>query len=230
MNRQKTEKRYLLAIKALLKFVFAIVVVAVPLFSSAGTWNYTEAWIFITLLFVPMFILGIVMLLLFPELLVSRLTIKENSKVQKIVVALSGAISLMVFVVAGFDYRYSLTSISVNLEMIASVIFLLSYILYAETVRENQWLSRTIKVFEEQKVISDGLYRVVRHPMYFSTLLMFLSIPLILASWLSFTISLLYIPILVVRIIYEERFLRQNLNGYTQYCEQVRWRIIPFVW
>ena len=177
-----------------------------------------------------MLIMGVAMLAFSPELLARRLNAKESRSTQGSVVRLSGLVFVAGFVVAGLDYRFGWSEVSVVVVAVAVAIFLLSYGLYGEVMRENVWLSRTIEVSEGQSVVSSGLYGIVRHPMYFATLLMFLSMPLVLGSWWSFAVLLLYVPIIVIRTLDEERLLRKELAGYEEYCQKVRWRILPFVW
>lgn len=181
-------------------------------------------------LFVPMFIAGVVMLFRSPALLEKRLNAKEKEAEQKSVVALSGIMFVAAFVVAGLDFRYSWTAMPVWTVLVATSLFLLAYIMYAEVLRENVYLSRTIEVQENQTVIDTGLYGIVRHPMYSATILLFLSMPLVLGSLPSFVIMLAYIPIIAKRIRSEEAVLRKGLTGYDDYCMKVKYRIIPFVW
>ena len=185
---------------------------------------------FIALLFIPILILGVVLLLKAPELLKKRLDGKEKEATQKGVVAFSAVIFLCGFIAAGFDFRFGLSNIPTAVKIIAAVLFLASYLLYAEIMRENAYLSRTVKVEENQTVVDTGLYGIVRHPMYSVTLTLFLSMPLILGSWYSFALFTLYIPIIVLRIKDEERLLISELNGYTEYCQRVRYRLIPYIW
>ena len=200
------------------------------LFLPAGTLNYWNAWLFIAVLFGPMLVLGIVMLFRSPALLAKRLDAKEKIDEQKWVVALSGIMFVASFVVAGLNFRFSWHSLPDYLIWSGASIFLLSYLMYAEVMRENAFLSRTIEIQENQKVIDTGLYGIVRHPMYSATLLMFLSIPLILGSLISFVIMLSYIPIIAIRIRSEEQVLEDGLEGYKEYKQRVRYKVIPFVW
>lgn len=200
------------------------------LFLPAGTLEWSGAWRLLAILFVPMLVLGIVLALFSPSLLAKRLDAKESRSTQNLVVRLSGLVFIVGFVVAGLDFRWGWSSVPNAVVMAACALFLLSYILYAEVLRENEWLSRTIEVRENQQVVSSGLYGVVRHPMYMATVVMFLSMPLILGSWWSLVAFLFYLPIIVTRTLDEERLLRQELGGYEEYCRKVRWRIIPFVW
>jgi protein-S-isoprenylcysteine O-methyltransferase Ste14 len=212
------------------KFFTGLVLVGLLLFLPAGTIHYPCGWLLMAVLFVPMFIVGVMMLLRSPELLKKRLNTKEKETEQKKVVALSGVMFIVAFVVAGLNFRYSWIAMPTWSVWGAVAVFLLSYIMYAEVLRENEYLSRTIEVQENQKVVDTGLYGIVRHPMYSATVLMFLSMPLVLGSLPSFVIMLAYIPIIVKRIKNEEVVLLKGLDGYADYCRKVRYRIIPFVW
>lgn len=204
--------------------------VAVMLLWPAGSWGYWNAWLLMGVLFIPILILGIVMLIHSPELLRKRLEGKEKEKQQRWVVALSGVMFVASFVVAGFNFRFAWATLPDWVTWIGVAIFLLSYLLYAEVMRENAYLSRTIEIQQGQRVIDTGLYSIVRHPMYSATILMFLSIPLILSSIISFVIMLVYIPIIAIRIKNEERILEDGLRGYKEYKQRVKYKIIPFVW
>lgn len=219
-----------LLFSAIFKFLCGFIMVCLLIFLPAGSMNFFNGWIFIALLFVPMLILGIVMFIKAPELLKKRLDAKEKEKTQKSVVAFSAIIFLLGFIVAGLDFRFGLSDVPLIVVMISSVVLLVSYALYAEVMRENEYLSRTIKVVDNQKVVDTGFYRIVRHPMYAVTLLLFLSIPLVLGSWWSFLCFLLYIPVIVVRIINEEKILEEQLEGYKEYKTRIKYRLIPFVW
>ena len=216
--------------QAITRFVAGVVLVGAIIFLSAGTLSYTAGWLFMAVLFVPMFIAGVVMLFCNPELLKKRLNAKEKEAEQKGVVALSGLMFITAFVIAGLDYRYSWTVMPSWVVWSAVVIFLLAYIMYAEVLRENVYLSRTIEVQNGQKVIDTGLYAVVRHPMYSATILLFLSMPIILGSLPSFFIMLVYIPIIVKRINNEEKVLKEGLCGYDAYCKRVRYKLLPLVY
>ena len=216
--------------QALAKFFLGLVLVMVLIFVPAGTLHYWQAWLFIGILFVPMFVVGIILMFRNPDLLRSRLDAKEKETEQKSVVLMSGLLFIAMFVTAGLNYRFGWWVLSDKFVIIAAVVFLLGYILYGVVMRENVWLSRTIEVQDHQQVVDSGLYGLVRHPMYFATLLLFLTIPLILASPWSFLIMLLYIPIIVKRIRNEEKVLGQDLGGYKAYTERVRYRLIPFIW
>ena len=219
-----------LFLQALKKIIAGFVAIGVLLFLPAGTLCYWNAWLFVAVLFVPMFFLGILMLFKSPKLLEKRLDAKEKVNEQKWVVALSGIMFIAAFVVAGLNFRFSWYSLPDYVIWVGASVFLLSYLIYAEVMRENAFLSRTIEVQENQKVIDTGLYGVVRHPMYSATLLMFLSIPLILGSIISFAIMLAYIPIIAVRMNNEEQVLEEGLRGYREYKQKVRYRVIPFIW
>ena len=219
-----------LFLQALKKIIAGFVAIGVVLFLPAGTLHYWNAWLFVAVLFVSMIFLGIVMLFKSPKLLEKRLDAKEKVNEQKWVVAMSGIMFIAAFVVAGLNFRYSCHSLPDYVIWSGTVIFLLSYLMYAEVMRENAFLSRTIEIQENQKVIDTGLYGVVRHPMYSATLLMFLSIPLILGSIISFAIMLAYIPIIAVRMNNEEKVLEEGLRGYREYKQKVRYKVIPFIW
>jgi Putative protein-S-isoprenylcysteine methyltransferase len=216
--------------QALAKFFLGLALVMVLIFVPAGTLHYWQAWLFIGILFVPMFVVGIILMFSNPDLLRSRLDAKEKETEQKSVVLMSGLLFIAMFVTAGLNYRFGWWVLSDKFVIIAAIVFLLGYILYGVVMRENVWLSRTIEVQDHQQVVDSGLYGLVRHPMYFATLLLFLTIPLILASPWSFLIMLLYIPILVKRIRNEEKVLGQDLGGYKAYTERIRYRLIPFIW
>ena len=216
--------------QALGKFFLGLVVVGVLLFVPAGTLNYWQGWLFVGVLFVPMFVAGIVLMFRQPELLRKRLEAKEEEKEQKWVVALSGMLFMAMFVVAGLNRRYMWWMLPDWAVFVAAGLFLVGYLLYAEVLRENVWLSRTIEVQEHQKVVDTGLYGIVRHPMYAATLLLFLSMPLVLGSLWSFAIMLFYIPVISKRIRNEEKVLEEGLEGYREYKQRVRYKVIPYVW
>ncbi len=219
--------------QAIIKFLMGLLVVCALLFIPAGTINYWNAWVFVGVLFIPMFIAGIIMMIKNPELLKQRLDAKEKESEQKLVILGSGIMFLAGFIVAGLNYRYQWFILPNVVVIIASIIFIISYILYGEVLRENTYLSRTIKVQKDQKVVDSGLYGIVRHPMYAITILLFLSMPLILGSIYSFFIFLIYPILIVFRIRNEEKVLEKELNGYNGYIEykkKVKYRIIPFIW
>ena len=219
-----------LFLEAIVKFTLGILIVGLLLFISAGTLNYFNGWLFMGLLFIPMFIAGIVMMIKSPNLLKSRLNAKEKESEQKDVVKLSGLMFLVGFIIAGLNYRYGWIELPNIVVIIGSIIFILAYIMYAEILRENTYLSRTVEVQKDQKVIDTGLYGIVRHPMYLSTILLFLSMPLILDSLISFIIFLIYPFIIIKRIKNEEELLEKNLKGYKEYKNKVKYKLIPFIW
>lgn len=216
--------------QAILKFLFGILLVGLLVFLPAGTFRYFEGWLFMGILFVPMLIAGIVMMAKNPGLLESRLNAKEKQAEQSLVVKLSGLMFLAGFIVAGLDFRFGWLTLPKGVSIGAAVVFLIAYVIYAEVLRENTYLSRTIEVQENQKVIDTGLYGIVRHPMYFATVLLFLAMPLVLGSLISFVIFLAYPFLIAKRIKGEEAFLEQELAGYKEYKEKVKYRLIPFVW
>ena len=219
-----------LTVSALTKFTCGLLMVGLLIFLPAGTLAYTNGWILMGLLFVPMLIAGFVMLFKAPKLLEKRLDAKEKQSAQKGVLALSGLMFFAGFVVAGLDFRFGWSKVPSTVVVVASVLFLTAYALYAEVLRENAYLSRTIKVEEEQKVVDTGLYGVVRHPMYMATILLFLMIPLILGSWYALMVFAFYPVIIIVRLKDEEALLTRELPGYAEYKQKVKHRIIPFVW
>ena len=216
--------------KALVKFIVGLILVGVLLFLPAGSLGYSNGWLLMGLLFIPMLLLGVVMLLKAPTLLEKRLNAKEREGAQKGVVAMSGVLFIAGFVVAGLDFRFGWSHIPLGIVTIASVILLISYALYAEVMRENAYLSRTVEVQEGQKVIDTGLYGIVRHPMYAVTVWLFLAIPVVLGSWWSFVCFLPYIAVIVVRIHNEEKVLAAGLDGYAEYQKRVKYRLLPLVW
>ena len=216
--------------QAIVKFFTGLVLVGVLVFLPAGTFSFWQGWLLLGILFVPMFIAGLVMMKKCPELLRKRLNVKEEEKEQKIVIALSGVMFLAAFIIAGLNYRFGWLVLPKAVSYVAAIMFLLAYILYAEVMRENAYLSRTVEVQQNQKVISTGLYGVVRHPMYMTTLILFLAMPLVLGSFISFFITLVYIPIISIRIKNEEEVLENGLPGYKEYMKKVKYRVIPFVW
>lgn len=219
-----------LFISAITKFLLGFILVALLIFLPAGTIYFPNGWLFIGILFIPMLFAGIVMLIKSPELLKKRIDAKEKHSEQSIIIKLSGLMFIAGFIIAGLGYRFGWYTLPNYIVIGASVIFIVSYIIYAEVLRENAYLSRTIEVQENQKVIDTGLYGIVRHPMYFATVLLFLSIPLILGSVYSFLIFLIYPFIIAKRIKYEEAFLEKELVGYIEYKKKVKYRMIPFIW
>ena len=216
--------------QAIVKFMSGLLSVGLLLFLPAGTFAYWQAWLLIGILFFPMFIAGLVMMKKSPDLLRKRLNAKEEETEQKMVIALSGLMFLATFVTAGLNYRFHWFVLPAWVSYAAAIVFLLAYALYAEVLRENVWLSRTVEVQENQKVIDTGLYGIVRHPMYMTTLFLFLSMPLVLGSVISFVIMLLYIPIIAKRISNEEQVLERGLEGYAEYRKRVKYKVIPYVW
>ena len=219
-----------LFISALTKFLFGLFIIILLLFIPAGSFSYWNAWLFIGLLFIPMFIVGIVLMIKNPSLLKSRLDAKEEEKEQKIVLLLSGIMFLSGFIISGLNYRYNWIELPNIVVIISSIVFFLSYIMYAEVLRENTYLSRTVEIQENQKVIDTGLYGIVRHPMYLATVFLFLSIPLILNSLISFIIFFTYPFIIGIRIKNEEQVLEKDLKGYKEYKKKVKYRLIPYIW
>lgn len=219
-----------LLLNALIKFICGLLLVGLLIFLPAGTLNYIGGWTFLGLLFVPIFIMGILLLLKAPDLLKKRLDGKEKENTQKGVVVFSAFIFIAGFVIAGLDFRFGWSNVPTVVVIVASSLFLVAYGLYAEVMRENAYLSRTIEVQENQKVIDTGLYSVVRHPMYMATILLFLMIPLILGSWYAFIIFCGHPIIIALRIKNEEQVLTEQLDGYAEYKQKVKYRIIPLIW
>ena len=219
-----------LFIQALAKYVVGLAIVMALLFIPAGTLSYWQAWLFIGILFIPMLIVGIFLISHNPELLRKRLDAKEKEGEQKSVVAMSSLLFLAMFVIAGLNYRLGWWILPEWLVITGAILFLLGYAMYAEVMRENVWLSRTVEVQNNQQVVDTGLYGIVRHPMYSATLILFLTMPLVLASPWSFVIMLLYVPVVVKRIHNEEMVLKQELGGYKEYIQRIRYRLIPFIW
>ena len=219
-----------LLLKTLIAFLSGLLITGAMLFVPAGTLTYCGAWLFIALLFFPILVLGVVLMIKNPKLLRKRLEMKEREKEQKGVVALSGLLLVSSFIVAGLDYRLGWSHVSNLIVIIASVVLLVGYALYAEVLRENVYLSRVVEVQEDQRVIDTGLYSIVRHPMYFAVALLYLAIPLVLGSWWALLVMSPCILLLAARIKNEEQVLHQGLNGYTDYTKRVRYRMIPWVW
>ena len=216
--------------QAIIKFISGVLLIGLLLFIPANTINYWNGWLFMGLLFVPMFIAGIILMIKNPELLRKRLKAKETENEQKQVIVFSGLMFLLGFIIAGLNYKYNWIVIPNVVIIISSILFILAYILYAEVLRENTYLSRTIEIQENQKVIDTGLYGIVRHPMYAVTILLFLAMPLILGSIISFVIFLIYSIIIAKRIKNEEKVLEKDLVGYLEYKKKVKYKIIPFIW
>ncbi len=219
-----------LFIDAITKYLIGLILVGILLFVPAGSIKYIHGWLFIGLLFIPMFIAGIIMLFKNPELLKNRLNAKEKQKEQKEVLIISSIMFISGFIIAGLNYRYNWIELPNIIIIISSIIFIISYILYAEILRENAYLLRTIEVKKEQKLIDTGMYSIVRHPMYLITIFLFLTMPLILNSLYSFIIFLIYPLIIIKRINNEELVLEKELKGYTEYKKKVKYKLIPFIW
>lgn len=219
-----------LLFQAMSKFILGIIVVGILIFLPARTFHYWNAWLFIGILFIPMFFGGIVLLFKNPALLKKRLNAKEQQTEQSLVIKLSGLMFILGFVIAGLNFRFKWVMLPSWVSWIAATIFLLSYLLYAEVLRENAYLSRTVEVQQGQKVIDTGLYGIIRHPMYSVTIILFLSMPLVLGSILSFIVFLVYPMIIAKRIRNEETVLERELEGYAEYKKKVKYKIIPFIW
>ena len=219
-----------LLISALARCTLGIILVFLLVFLPAGTFNFPNGWLLMGVLFLPMFVAGFVMMVKNPSLLEKRLKIDERQKEQKSVLAISAVMFIVGFVVAGLDFRFKWLRLPNIVTVIATAVFLLAYLLYAEVLRENTYLSRTVEIQENQKVIDTGLYSFVRHPMYLSSILLFLSMPLILGSLYSLVVFLVYPFVIAKRIRYEEQLLEKELSGYKEYEQKVKYRLIPFVW
>ena len=219
-----------LAFRALIKFVFGLILVGALLFLPAGSIEYLNGWLFVGLLFVPMLILGVILLIKAPNLLEKRISVKEKQNTQRGVVAVSGLLFVAGFIVAGLDFRYGWSEVPIWVVIVSSAVLLISYALYAEVMRENAYLSRTVEVQENQKVIDTGLYGIVRHPMYAVTIWLFLSIPLVLGSWWALLCFAPYVVVIVARILNEEKVLEAGLEGYVEYKSRVKYRLVPFIW
>ena len=219
-----------LFLQAIIKFLLGVLIIGILLFIPAGTIEYWNAWLFMGLLFIPMFIVGIILMIKNPDLLRKRLNAKESENEQKKVVAINGLMFAVGFICAGLNYRYKWINIPNIVIIISSIVFVIAYILYGEVLRENAYLSRTIEVQENQKVIDTGLYGIVRHPMYTTTIILFLSMPLMLGSMISFIIFLIYPIIIAKRIKNEEKVLEKNLKGYKEYKNKVKYKMIQFIW
>ena len=219
-----------LFLQALTKFLLGIILFGLLIFLPAGSLHYWQGWLMMGVLFVPMFVAGLILMVKNPELLRKRLSAREEEKEQKAVVALSAVMFVAAFVVAGLNWRFQWLVLPDWAVWLAAALFLFGYILYAEVLRENTYLSRTVEVQEDQEVIDTGLYGIVRHPMYMSTTILFLVMPLVLASPISFLIMLLYIPLIAKRIRNEEAVLEQGLKGYREYKQRVKYKVIPYLW
>ena len=219
-----------LLLNAVTKYLLGLIITIILIFIPAGSFNYINGWLFICLLFIPMFIVGIIMFIKNKELLERRLNAKEKLNDQKIVILLSGIMFISGFVVAGLNYRYKWIELPNIVVIISTITFLISYLLYGEVLRENTYLSRTIEVKKDQKVIDTGLYGIIRHPMYLVTIILFLSIPLILNSLITLIIFLIYPIIIIKRISTEEKLLEKELKGYKDYKKTVKYKLIPYIW
>lgn len=219
-----------LFVQGITKFLLGIILVGVLLFVPAGTLDYINAWLLMGLLFIPMFIVGILLMIINPDLLKRRLDAKEKEQEQKEVIVLSGLMFITGFIIAGLNYKYNWITLSNTTVIIASILFVISYLLYGEILRENSYLLRTIKVEKDQKVVDTGFYGIIRHPMYAVTIPLFLSMPIILNSPISFIIFLIYPFIIIKRINNEEKVLEKELKGYKEYQKKVKYKLIPFIW
>lgn len=216
--------------EAIIKYLSGVILMGALLFIPAGSLSWPNGWLLMGLLFIPMLIAGILLYLKAPDLLRSRLNAKETQDQQKNVIRLSGFLFLASFVLAGLNYRFQWHQLPAGVVLCACVVFLLAYLMFREVLRENAFLSRTIEVRKNQTVVDSGLYGIVRHPMYTATIFLFLSMPLILNSLISFFIMLFYIPVIIMRIQNEETVLEKELNGYAEYKKKVKYRLLPFVW
>ena len=219
-----------LVIEALVKFLAGVVLVAAMLFVPAGSLHFWQGWLLMAVLFVPIFVVGVVMILCDRELLRKRLNAKERDSKQDVVVKISGLLFIASFILAAFNWRYGWMILPDWVVWLAALVFVLCYLLYAEVLRENAYLSRTIEVVEGQRVIDTGLYSIVRHPMYTATTLLFLAMPLVLASPISLLVMLLYVPLIIIRIKREEALLERELEGYSDYMRRVKYRLLPYIY
>ena len=219
-----------LFLSAIAKFALGVILVGALIFLPAGSWSFWQGWLLMGILFIPMFAAGLVMMAKSPNLLKSRLNAKEKRKTQDIVVKLSGLMFIAGFVLCGLNFRFGWYTLPKAVSIVGAILFLTAYVLYAEVLRENAYLSRTIEVSKGQKVVDTGLYGVVRHPMYAATLLLFLSMPLVLGSAYAIPVFLFYPFLIVKRIQDEEKLLEEELEGYREYKEKVQYRLIPFIW
>ena len=219
-----------LFIEALIKYFFGVLLVGLLLFLPAGSFNYLGGWLFMGLLFIPMFIVGVILMIYNPELLRRRLNAKEKESEQKDVIAISGIMFLLGFILAGLNYRFNWIVLPSIVMIIGAIIFIISYILYGIILKQNEYLLRTIEVEENQKLVDTGFYSIVRHPMYSITILLFLSMPFVLGSLISFFIFLVYPFLMVKRINNEEKVLEKDLKGYKEYQKKVKYKLIPYIW
>lgn len=221
---------FTLCLSALLKFLLGVVLVAALLFIPAGTLNYPNAILLMVILFVPMFLAGLVLMVKNPDLLRRRLKVKEEQGEQRKIIAATGFMFVVGFILAGLDFRLDWLPLPQIISKVSALLFLLAYALYAEVLRENTYLSRTVMVEEEQKVINTGLYGLIRHPMYSATIILFLTMPLVLGSLIAFLVFLPYPIMIIKRLKNEEQVLSKELTGYTEYQKKVRYRLIPYIW
>lgn len=219
-----------LLLQALIKYIAGIVMVGTLLFLPAGTFNFWNAWLLMGLLFIPIFIVMICLWVKSPELLKKRLNTKEKEKEQKYVILISILLFFSAFIIAGLDFKFGWSQMPQWIIKVSSIILLISYALYIEVMRENAYLSRSVEIQENQKVIDTGLYGIIRHPMYFATILLYLAFPLVLGSWIAFAIFLIFPFVLAKRIKNEEKILEEGLEGYKEYKQKVKYKMIPFVW
>ena len=219
-----------LAINGIIKFLLGVIMVSLLLFIPAGTLAFWNAWVFMGLLFIPMIFVGIWLFIKKPELLAKRINGNEKEKTQKFVILFSAVIFVAGFVICGLDFKNKWTNSNALSTIMGSIVLLLSYILYVEVLKENAYLSRNVEIQKEQKLINTGMYRIVRHPMYLATTTLFLSFPIVLGSLYGFLVFLFYPIILMIRIINEEKILEEGLEGYKDYKDNVKYRMIPFIW
>lgn len=217
-------------LQALSKVIIGFLLLCALIFVPAGTLHYVKGWVLLGILFLPIVIVGIILIIKNPELLKKRLNMNETQKEQLTIIVLSTIQFISAFILAGFDYRYGWSNIPNWLWIISIITFILAYSIYVEVLRENKYLSRTVEIQENQKVVDTGLYAIVRHPMYFSTIILFWSMPLILGSWISFIVMLPYPLFLIKRIKNEEYILQNGLEGYIEYMKKVKYRLLPFIW
>jgi protein-S-isoprenylcysteine O-methyltransferase Ste14 len=219
-----------LLLNGLIKYISGVIIVGLLIFIPAGNIHFWNGWLLMSILFIPMLIAGIIMYWKAPNLLKRRLNVKEKVGEQKIVIAISGIMFISVFIIAGLNYRYQWVILPNEIVIASSILFIISYLIYGEVLRENEYLSRTIEVQKNQKLIDTGLYGIIRHPMYMATLFLFLSIPIVLGSIYSFLIMLIYPILIIIRLLNEEKVLEKDLKGYKEYKKKVKYRLIPYIW
>ena len=219
-----------LLLNGLIKYISGVIIVGLLIFIPAGNIHFWNGWLLMAILFIPMLIAGIIMYWKAPNLLKRRLNVKEKVGEQKIVIAISGIMFISVFIIAGLNYRYQWIILPNEIVIASSILFIISYLIYGEVLRENEYLSRTIEVQKNQKLIDTGLYGIIRHPMYMATLFLFLSIPIVLGSIYSFLIMLIYPILIIIRLLNEEKVLEKDLKGYKEYKKKVKYRLIPYIW